>query len=108
MKTRTTAMFGIELPIFAFSHCRDVVAEVSKAGGMLWPQIVDLVAPVPVLAAGGIGRGRQMAAALALGADGIWFGDLQHETSVRAVVRGMIEEFVDAVERLGSLVNDDA
>ena len=27
-------MFGIELPIFAFSHCRDVVIEVSKAGGL--------------------------------------------------------------------------
>ena len=27
-------MFGIELPIFAFSHCRDVVAAVSKAGGL--------------------------------------------------------------------------
>src|SRR5438445_1683044 len=27
-------MFGIDLPIFAFSHCRDVVAAVSKAGGL--------------------------------------------------------------------------
>ena len=26
--------FGMEVPIFGFSHCRDVVAEVSKAGGM--------------------------------------------------------------------------
>ena len=26
--------FGIEYPIFAFSHCRDVVAAVSRAGGM--------------------------------------------------------------------------
>jgi NAD(P)H-dependent flavin oxidoreductase YrpB (nitropropane dioxygenase family) len=34
MKTRATEMFGIDLPIFAFSHCRDVVAAVSKAGGM--------------------------------------------------------------------------
>ncbi|MFP5305126.1 MAG: nitronate monooxygenase, partial [Gammaproteobacteria bacterium] len=34
MKTRVTSMLGIELPIFAFSHCRDVVAEVSRAGGM--------------------------------------------------------------------------
>ncbi|GAB2917528.1 NAD(P)H-dependent flavin oxidoreductase [Nonomuraea fastidiosa] len=34
MRTRVTDMFGIELPIFAFSHCRDVVAAVSKAGGM--------------------------------------------------------------------------
>ena len=34
MKTRITEMLGIELPIIAFSHCRDVVAAVSKAGGM--------------------------------------------------------------------------
>ncbi|MEV4071295.1 NAD(P)H-dependent flavin oxidoreductase [Nonomuraea fuscirosea] len=34
MRTRVTDMFGIDLPIFAFSHCRDVVAAVSRAGGM--------------------------------------------------------------------------
>ena len=34
MKTRACDMFGIDLPIFAFSHCRDVVAAVSKAGGL--------------------------------------------------------------------------
>lgn len=33
MKTSLCEMFGIEYPIFAFSHCRDVVAAVSKAGG---------------------------------------------------------------------------
>lgn len=34
MKTRICDTFGIEFPIFAFSHCRDVVAAVSKAGGL--------------------------------------------------------------------------
>ena len=34
MKTAATDMLGIEFPIFAFSHCRDVVAAVSKAGGL--------------------------------------------------------------------------
>ncbi|WUI00743.1 nitronate monooxygenase family protein [Spirillospora sp. NBC_00431] len=34
MRTRATGLFGIEYPIFAFSHCRDVVAAVSRAGGM--------------------------------------------------------------------------
>ncbi|MAZ90083.1 MAG: monooxygenase [Cellvibrionaceae bacterium] len=61
-----------------------IVAQGSEAGGhtgnissmVLWPQVVDAVAPVPVLAAGGIGRGRQMAAALALGAEGIWCGSI--------------------------------
>jgi len=33
LKTRITAMLGIDFPLFAFSHCRDVVAAVSRAGG---------------------------------------------------------------------------
>lgn len=61
-----------------------LIAQGMEAGGhtgsitsmVLWPQIVDAVAPMPVLAAGGIGRGRQMAAALALGAEGVWCGSI--------------------------------
>ena len=34
MRTPLCEMFGIEVPIFAFSHCRDVVAAVSRAGGL--------------------------------------------------------------------------
>ena len=34
MKNQVTEMFGIDMPIFAFTHCRDVVAAVTKAGGM--------------------------------------------------------------------------
>ena len=34
MQTKVCAMLGIEFPILAFSHCRDVVAAVTKAGGM--------------------------------------------------------------------------
>ncbi len=33
MKNSVTKAFNIDVPIFAFSHCRDVVAAVSKAGG---------------------------------------------------------------------------
>jgi NAD(P)H-dependent flavin oxidoreductase YrpB (nitropropane dioxygenase family) len=44
---------------------------------VLVPEVVDAVGPdVPVLAAGGIGRGRQMAAAMALGAQGVWTGSI--------------------------------
>jgi NAD(P)H-dependent flavin oxidoreductase YrpB (nitropropane dioxygenase family) len=43
---------------------------------VLIPEVVDEVAPVPVLGAGGIGRGRQMAAAMALGAAGVWCGSV--------------------------------
>jgi len=34
MRTALCTKLGIELPIFAFSHCRDVVAAVSRAGGL--------------------------------------------------------------------------
>jgi len=61
-----------------------VVAQGTEAGGhtgeissmVLIPEVVDAIAPAPVLAAGGIGDGRQMAAALALGAEGIWTGSI--------------------------------
>ncbi|WP_328361438.1 nitronate monooxygenase [Mycobacterium sp. NBC_00419] len=60
-----------------------VIAQGHEAGGhtgeigsvVLWPEIVDAVGDTAsVLAAGGIGTGRQMAAALALGAAGVWMG----------------------------------
>ena len=61
-----------------------IIAQGHEAGGhtgeittmVLVPQVVDAVAPVPVLAAGGIASGRQMAAALALGAAGVWLGSV--------------------------------
>ncbi len=61
-----------------------IIAQGAEAGGhtgevgtmVLVPEIVDAVAPVPVLGAGGIGRGRQMAAAMALGAAGVWCGSV--------------------------------
>jgi NAD(P)H-dependent flavin oxidoreductase YrpB (nitropropane dioxygenase family) len=62
-----------------------VVAQGGEAGGhtgdvatmVLVPEIVDAVGnEVPVLAAGGIGCGRQMTAALALGAQGVWTGSI--------------------------------
>ena len=34
MRTQLARDLGLEFPIFAFSHCRDVVAAVSRAGGM--------------------------------------------------------------------------
>jgi NAD(P)H-dependent flavin oxidoreductase YrpB (nitropropane dioxygenase family) len=62
-----------------------VVAQGTEAGGhcgeiatmVLVPQVVDAVGPgVPVLAAGGIADGRQMLAAMALGAQGVWTGSI--------------------------------
>jgi NAD(P)H-dependent flavin oxidoreductase YrpB (nitropropane dioxygenase family) len=60
-----------------------VVAQGWEAGGHVWgtvstialvPSVVDAVAPVPVVAAGGIADGRGLAAVLALGAAGAWVG----------------------------------
>ena len=61
-----------------------IIAQGGEGGGhtgkigsiVLWPQIVDAVGDLPVLAAGGIGNGRQMAAAMSTGAQGIWCGSL--------------------------------
>ena len=61
-----------------------IIAQGSEAGGhtgeigtmVLIPEIVDVVEGTPVLGAGGIGRGRQMAAAMALGAQGVWCGSV--------------------------------
>jgi NAD(P)H-dependent flavin oxidoreductase YrpB (nitropropane dioxygenase family) len=73
----------------AVSHVHNgvdvIVAQGYEAGGhtgeiagmVLTPEIVDAVGPsVPVLGAGGIGTGRQVAASLALGAQGVWTGSI--------------------------------
>ncbi len=59
-----------------------VVAQGTEAGGhtgrigtlALLPQVMDAVAPTPVLAAGGIACGRALAGAIAMGAVGAWCG----------------------------------
>ena len=75
-----------------------VVAQGYEAGGhtgeiasmVLVPEIVDAVGPeVPVLAAGGIGCGRQIAAALALGAVGVWMGSAWLTTQEYALTSAM-------------------
>jgi NAD(P)H-dependent flavin oxidoreductase YrpB (nitropropane dioxygenase family) len=81
-----------------------VIAQGMEAGAhtgnitsmVLWPQIVDAVAPVPVLAAGGIGRGRQFAAALALGTEGIWCGSIWLGTRESELSPEMKQRFFEA------------
>jgi NAD(P)H-dependent flavin oxidoreductase YrpB (nitropropane dioxygenase family) len=81
-----------------------VVAQGYEAGGhtgeistmVLVPEVVDAVDPLPVLAAGGIGDGRQLTAALALGAQGVWIGSLwltTEEAETHPVVK---EKFLKA------------
>ena len=84
-----------------------IIAQGYEAGGhtgeistmVLVPEVVDAVAPTPVLAAGGIGRGRQVAAALALGAQGVWTGSVwltTEEAETHPVVK---EKFLRATSK---------
>ncbi len=81
-----------------------IIAQGHEAGGhtgeigtmVLVPEIVDAVAPVPVLAAGGIGTGRQMAASLALGAEGIWCGSVWLTTQEAETHPTVKEKFLAA------------
>ncbi|MBI2165640.1 MAG: nitronate monooxygenase [Chloroflexi bacterium] len=87
-----------------------IVAQGYEAGGhvgrianfVLVPEVVDAVLPVPVVAAGGIADGRTVAAALCLGAVGVWCGTaflFSTETTIgrgkqEQLARGTTEEFV--------------
>jgi NAD(P)H-dependent flavin oxidoreductase YrpB (nitropropane dioxygenase family) len=81
-----------------------IVAQGYEAGGhtgdvatmVLVPEVVDAVAPTPVLAAGGIGSGRQLAAALALGAQGGWLGSLWLSTAESGSSPEQIERYLAA------------
>ena len=84
-----------------------IVAQGTEAGGhtgeiatmVLVPEVVDAVAPVPVLAAGGIGTGRQMAAAMALGADGVWTGSIWLDDAESDTPPVVIEKLLAATSR---------
>ena len=98
----------------ALSHARKgadvIIAQGYEAGGHtgtignfpLIPQIVDAVRPKPVVAAGGISDGRGVAAALALGAVGVWCGTTFlvtqeggiHPVYKKQILNGSSEDFV--------------
>jgi NAD(P)H-dependent flavin oxidoreductase YrpB (nitropropane dioxygenase family) len=81
-----------------------IVAQGTEAGGhtgevatmVLVPEVVDAVSPTPVLAAGGIARGRQIAAALALGAEGVWCGSVWLTTEEAETAPAVKEKFLAA------------
>jgi enoyl-[acyl-carrier protein] reductase II len=87
--------------------CDIVVAQGTEAGGHtgqvatmpLVPQIVDAVGDrVPVVAAGGIFDGRGLAAALALGADGVWVGTRFIATPEARAVNGYKDTLLGLAE----------
>ena len=87
--------------------CDVVVAQGTEAGGHtgsvatfpLVPMIVDVVGgAIPVVAAGGIFDGRGLAAALALGADGVWVGTRFIATPEARALPGFRERIIEAHE----------
>lgn len=80
-----------------------IIAQGTEAGGhtgevatmVLVPEVVDAV-DAAVLAAGGIGRGRQIAASLALGAEGVWCGSVWLTTQEAETSDVIKAKFVDA------------
>ncbi|MEU8586070.1 nitronate monooxygenase family protein [Streptomyces sp. NPDC048664] len=81
-----------------------VVAQGYEAGGhtgeiasmVLTPEVVEAVAPLPVLAAGGIGSGEQVAAALALGAQGVWLGSLWLTAAEASLPSSVVRKLIGA------------
>lgn len=84
--------------------CDFVVAVGTEAGGhtgeissmVLWPEVVDAVDPMPVLGAGGVGRGRQLAAAFVLGCEGVWCGSMWLKTIQSEVIPEIKQRFFEA------------
>ena len=84
-----------------------VICQGSEGGGhtgdvgsiVLWPEVIDAVAPLPVLAAGGIGSGRQMAAAMVMGAAGVWTGSLWLTVEEADVPPKQMESYLKATSR---------
>jgi NAD(P)H-dependent flavin oxidoreductase YrpB (nitropropane dioxygenase family) len=67
---------------------------------VLIPEIVDAVGvDIPVLGAGGIGRGRQVAAALALGASGVWTGSLWLTVEEASTPKPILDKLLAAGSR---------
>jgi len=82
-----------------------IVASGYEAGGhtgevtsvVLWPQVVDAVGPdVPVLAAGGVGSGRQMAAGMSLGCQGVWTGSIWLTSAESDYQPALVDKLLEA------------
>jgi NAD(P)H-dependent flavin oxidoreductase YrpB (nitropropane dioxygenase family) len=93
---RKVAASGVDV-IVAQGH--DAGGHNSPVGTMaLVPQVVDAVAPIPVLAAGGIADGRGLAAALMLGAQGVWLGTAFLATEEAGIMDFQKQAIVDSDE----------
>ena len=81
-----------------------IVAQGTEAGGhtgeissmVLWPEVIDAFPETPVLAAGGIGHGSQIAAALAMGAQGVWTGSIWLTVAESDMAPIVVEKMLEA------------
>ncbi|MEU0500197.1 nitronate monooxygenase family protein [Nocardia sp. NPDC005998] len=71
-------------------HCGEISSLV------LWPQVIDAIGDMPALAAGGVGNGRQVAAAMAMGAAGAWTGSLWLTVEEANVPPAQMQTYIDA------------
>ena len=84
-----------------------IIAQGTEAGGhtgeistlVLVPEVVEAVKPTPVLAAGGIATGRQIAAAMALGAEGVWCGSVWLTTEEAETQPAVKQKFLAATSK---------
>lgn len=81
-----------------------IIAQGTEAGGftgsvampVLVPQVVDAVSPIPVVAAGGVGDGRGLAAALVLGAQGVNVGTRFLASEEASIAQSWKQSILDA------------
>jgi NAD(P)H-dependent flavin oxidoreductase YrpB (nitropropane dioxygenase family) len=66
---------------------------------VLWPEVIEAVGDLPVLAAGGVGSGRQMAAAMVMGAQGVWTGSLWLTVEEADIPPGQMDTYLAATSR---------
>lgn len=117
MNSRICSLPGIEFPLVAFSHCRDVVVEVSRAGGLgvlgatgFTPEQLQALVSEPALrqidklAEAGHESARQLAT--------YWVGQgvglMDESGPVRSVVHHFKRDFLAACERLQSVPGEGA
>ena len=83
-----------------------IIAQGGEGGGhagdvgsiVLWPAIINAVGDTPVLAAGGIGSGRAMLAAMAMGAAGVWTGSIWLAVEESEAEPAQKQSYFDATE----------
>ena len=93
---RRMAQSGVDLIV---AQGYDAGGHTGRVGTMaLLPQAIDAAAPTPVLAAGGIGDGRGVAAALAMGCIGVWVGTRFLATKEGGILDIQKQRILDATD----------